>query len=361
MYNVLTDFHHASLLNSLIMLFEDRLGGKLYRPIGVEWFEKGFWKIYDHPATVQQYLGINGATPDGTPPLNETSTSSGSVYHCKDIDSGKTNKAITLEGFLSQPFDIVIASIPQHIEPFKRLCEVHPNHPRLIYQIGNTWNVEPDAVKNVMASALVPNVPEGINFVSYHQEFDLDVFHPGYPAEETETVHSLGLPPEHNIFSFVNVFSGQEHLAEDWKLFLTVEDGMPAWNFKSYGGQCRDGAIGGSQALADEMRKARFIWHTKNAGDGYGHIVHNAAAVGRPLIVKKSYYVGKLAEALMVDGQTCINIDGLTPSEIIEKVTFYNEPERYRILCGNTYNNFKRVVNFDLEELNIKKFLSQLL
>jgi hypothetical protein len=70
-YNVFTDFHHASLLQSFILLFEKRLGGNVFRPIGMEWAEKGFWKIYDHPATREQYLGLNGATPDGTPRLNE--------------------------------------------------------------------------------------------------------------------------------------------------------------------------------------------------------------------------------------------------------------------------------------------------
>src|SRR3990167_1968898 len=106
-YNVFTDFHHAGLLNSLIMLFEGRLGGAVYRPIGTEWHEKGYWKIYDHPATVQQYLGIGGAAPDGSPKLNQVvggpiSQGVPLLYFCKDIDSGKTNKAITFEGFMQE-------------------------------------------------------------------------------------------------------------------------------------------------------------------------------------------------------------------------------------------------------------------
>lgn len=345
---VLADFHHSSLLNSLIMLFEGRLGGQLYRPIGIEWYEAGFWKIYDHPATVQQYLGVGAATPDGTPNLNDVNTVSNGVYHCKDIDSGTTNKAITLQRFLSMPFDIVIASIPEHIEPFKRLCELHPNHPKLIYQIGNAWDASEGKVANVMASAVVPNVPEGVNFIEYHQEFDLNVFS-----------KAIG-DPTNSIASFVNVFSGQEHLAADWELFQKVEKAMPEWKFSSYGGQCRDGSIGPASELAKAMQSTKFIWHTKNGGDGYGHIVHNAAAVGRPLIVKTSYYEGKLAEKLMVDEVTCIAIDGLSIDQIKAKIDHFSQPHKYEAMCNAVYNQFKRAVDFDHEELLFREFLNNL-
>ena len=56
---VFTDFHHAGLLNSLILLFEGRMHGAVYRPIGIDWANKGYWAIYDHPATRQQYLTLD--------------------------------------------------------------------------------------------------------------------------------------------------------------------------------------------------------------------------------------------------------------------------------------------------------------
>jgi hypothetical protein len=73
---------------------------------------------------------------------------------------------------------------------------------------------------------------------------------------------------------------------------------MNLWEFKSYGGQCRDGACHGSKQLADSINNTSYVWHTKNGGDGYGHIIHNACACAKPLIVKKEYYKGKLAEIL---------------------------------------------------------------
>lgn len=359
MYNVFTDFHHASLLNSLIMLFEGRLGGKVYRPIGVEWHEKGFWKVYDHPATAAQFLGINGATLDGTPPLNETSgmisSEDGPAYWlCHDIDSGQYNKAITYDEFLRANIDIIIASLPQHIEPFRKLCELHPNHPKLIYQIGNAWNIPPGLrVRNVMASAIIHEpIPPDVHFISYHQEFDTKIF---YPKPDYTNM------PGQNISSFVNCFSIDGLFTRDWELFQKVESLMSVWNFRCYGGQCRDGSKGPTSVLADAMREAAFIWHTKFGGDGYGHIIHNSAAIGRPMITKIGYYMGKMGMSLMKDGETCIAIDGLEPEAIVNKILYYYEPKRYAQLCENVVNNFKSVVHFDVESLALQNFLRELI
>src|SRR3990172_6286612 len=100
-YNVLADFHHAGLLQSLILLFENRLGGNVYRPIGMEWADQGYWKVFDHPATRLQYLTYNqGYRPqDGTRPLNIIEKAQDDVYYCQDIDSGYYNKAVSLEKF----------------------------------------------------------------------------------------------------------------------------------------------------------------------------------------------------------------------------------------------------------------------
>lgn len=355
---VLADFHHASLLNSLVMLFEDRLNGMVFRPIGVEWAEQGFWKVYDHPATIQQFLGIGGASPDGTAKLNEVVSHHGGLsnpvnwYNCRDIEGDKTNRAITLQTFYEIPIDIVIASIPAHIEPFKKLCETHGNQPKLIYQIGNQWIPEQGIAPNIMASAKMPPIP-GTNFISYHQEFDLEVFKYIPPVINPEYIEW----PGKQINSFINVFQN----FPDYDLFERVQFAMGDWTFKSYGGQCRDGSANGSVDLAEKMAFSRFIWHTKAGGDGYGHIVHNSGAVGRPMIVKKSYYAGSLGGDLMIDGETCIDIDGLSEAQIIEKILFYNEPERYNKMCEAVRANFRAKVDFDAEAEKIKGFLENLI
>jgi len=346
----------------MILLFERRFGGQVWRPIGRDWWEQGYWKVYDHPATVSQFLDIGGATPDGTEPLNNVIGNGAQigndgkrmpVYHCFDIDSRESNKGITLEGFLNTSIDFVIATIPAHVKPFYDLCQRHPSRPKLIYQIGNAWNIADEftsLVDGIMASARIDRVSNK-PMVEYHQEFDLDIFYPSFKSI-----------PENNIFSFINCFNIDQLFADDWQLFETMENLMaPNWNFKAYGGQCRDGAAHGARELSTAMRSAKFIWHTKRGGDGYGHVVHNSAAVGRPTIVNRSYYSGKLAESLLIDGETCIVIDGLGPNEIKNKIDHYSQRREYSTLAHNVADNFRKVVDFDAESKTIRAFLESLL
>ncbi|MFE4707344.1 hypothetical protein [Peribacillus simplex] len=334
---VFSDYHHGSLFYSLTLLFERRLGGTIFQPIGDDWYTHGFWKVFDHPDTVKQYLDPSRAEPYGT---------DNSIFLCPD--TGFTGKGITLKGFYQMPVDIVIASLPQHIEPFRRLCKSHPNKPKLIYQIGNSWAIEAGLAHNIMASALITGVPEHIHFISYHQEFDLSVFYPDFSY------------PGQKISSFVNCFSSSEGYAFDWNLFETVERLMPDWTFKSFGNVCRDGYAVGPDELAKQMKQSRFIWHTKNGGDGYGHIIYNTAAVAKPMIVKMEYYQNKMGRELMIDGKTCIAIDGLSPQEVVNKILYYSDEKKYENLCKNVYKNFKRKVDFDNEGKSIQNFMKGL-
>lgn len=342
---VLTDFHHSGLLHSLIMLFEDRLGYEVYRPIGMEWADEGFWKVFDHPATQQQYLTLApGYRPeDGTRPLNQiVAKPLPGVYYCQDIDSGYYNKAITLPAFKELDFDIVIASLPQHIEPFKRLIELYNPKAKLIYQVGNQWDgIHAD---NVMASANLHDVPEDVNYVEYHQEFDLALFTP-------ERVFQ-----KRTIKSFMNCPEG----FFDYPLLLNIESKLQGWNLNIHGAQSRDGPLHGAKEVAEAMRLSQFVWHVKAGGDGYGHILFNTAACGVPCIVKKSYYNGKLGEKLLIDGVTCIDIDDLTLDEIVEHIKYWSEPERYADMCDKVYQNFTEQVNFNQDEKKIREFLDRL-
>ncbi|MFD0672884.1 hypothetical protein [Cohnella sp. GCM10027633] len=342
---VFADFHHSSLLYSLIMLFEGRMNGSLYRPIGLDWHTQGLWRLSDDPGVVNQYLSIEGATP-----LKLKGTIAGlpypSVYSYQD--EGFAHKAITLEAFYRMPVDIVIASVPEHIEPYRRLCAVHPRKPKLIFQIGNPWTIEDRQVRNVMSSALVRDVPSDIHYIRYHQEFDLTVFHPDFAS------------PGRHIHAFINCFATADQYVSDWKLFEEIERLMPDWTFRSFGGNCRDGDAAGPAEVARCMKKARFVWHTKNGGDGYGHVIYNSAAVARPMIVRMADYEDKQGIELMSDGITCVAIDGLTPGEIARKIVYYSDERRYAALCHNIRDNFKAKVDFDREGKALKKFIKKL-
>lgn len=348
--NIFTDFHHSGLLHSLILLFEKRLGHKVFRPIGAEWLTEGFWAVYDHPATALQFLTTDQAFRpiDGTPPLNTIYDNhpfiqEKGIFYCKDISNNKYNKAITLEKFKEMEIDIIIASIPQHIEPFKRLIQKHKPNAKLIYQIGNAWNVKENQVKNVMASATV-QIPNEIHSVTYHQEFNTNIF-----AFEPNL-------SDNKISSFVNCFNTADIFKSDWELFIKVEKLMPHWEFKAFGGGCRNGSKNGDVGVAEAIGESRLIWHTKRGGDGYGHIIHNVFAMGRPPIVNMSYYKGKMGGKLMIDMETCIAIDGLNPQEIVNKI----ESADYSKMSLNAYNKFVKEVSFSEDEKKIQEFLKLL-
>lgn len=337
---IFADQHHMSLYNSLRLLFEKRLGGTLYRPIGKEWQEKGIWRmaeIYKNsPVTIEQYLGIKDLKPD-----NE------GIYHPYDEEYGYEQNAITLEKFYQLPIDIVIASLPEHIASFRVLCENHFNKPKLIYQVGNAWTIQEGSAKNILASAIIKDIPPDTHIVTYHQEFDLKNFYFEKPR------------PLRKIHSFINCFNTAEHYEKDWIEFEQLERMMTDWDFKSFGGSCRDGAMNGTVALANKMREANFIYHVKKYGDGYGHIIHNAFAVGRPVITRISDYKGKLAEPLLEDGVTCIDLDKHSLEEVY-LILASMPPKNYEWVCQQVHKRFLEQVDFNADSIKIKKFLENL-
>src|SRR3990167_10488983 len=307
---IFVDKHHEGLFNSLILLFEKRLGWKLYTQAGLQWYEEGLWNVYPSKDTAQQYL------------LREV-----------EKDHG-----ITREQFKKMNFDLILCSIPQHINPFKRLAE-EKNSP-LCYQIGNAWDIPNNIVKNVMASAkCIP--PVQINYIEYHQEFDLNIFYYEFPKNEKK------------IYSFINCLNTVDLYKKDWELFLELEKLMPDWEFKSFGGQCRDGWCNSPQEVADKMREATFIYQSKKDADGFGHVIHSAMAIGRPLIVNYQDYKDKLAGSKLIPATNCINVDNKSSQQISEEIIYWSKSELLTEMGMNIYNKFKELVNYDEEEKRI--------
>lgn len=320
--NILVDKHHESLFQSLILLFEKRLHWTLYTQAGMDWYHQKLWEVYPHPSTAEQYL------------LREV-----------EKDHG-----ITLEEFKNTKFDVLLCSIPQHVSIWLKLRDLYQPQAKLIMQIGNAWIFNDDfPIKNIMASAKIPYLPR-FNYIKYHQEFDLNIFKYGEPQLNK------------NIYSFINCLNTADLFKKDWQFFQRLEYLMSDWNFKSYGGQCRDGVVNWNNEIADKMRESFFVYHCKSGGDGFGHVIHNAAAVGRPLIIRKSDYKRKLAEPLLIDGETCLIIDDKDPEEIANLLKLiYNNLNIYQEMCQNVLNTFRRNVNFDEEFDDIQIFLANLI
>lgn len=345
--NVFADLHHAGLYASLKYLFEDRLGFSLYRPIGIQWFKHGYWKIaepYNNAeATIFQYLTPNAIPEDGTPPLNNTSGRPSGVYSIYDSAHDYHQKALTLDKFRNMNFEYVIASIPAHIDAYRKLITDTGSKAKLIYHIGNIgWHqqIPWDKVDNVMASVAPFPVPEGKNVVFYRQEFKTDLFDKAHSNEDK------------TISSFVNCLPNPE-------LFLQLEQEMPDYKFLSYGITCRDGICQSVGEIAKRMKQARYGYHFKPGGDGYGHVIHNWFAAGKPVLVGLDDYRDKLASDLLEDNVTCIDLSGKRPIDIARTIKELDE-NGYDTMRNNVINRFKEVVNFEKDAEKVSQFLSRM-
>lgn len=346
---VFCDLHHADLYYSLQLLFEKRLEAELYRPIGLEWYEQGYWNVYPHIDTAKQFLGLNQAIE---PPkdiygnylsdreqLNKYYRFEDGIYYVRDTTKDKLQRAITLEKFKSMEFDILISSIPQHIQLFNKLIQLYQPKAKHIFQVGNAWGHQ-QGVKNILASTSTFSVPQNINICFYHQEFDLDVF-------------SYKIPVLHNkIDSYIHYMQGQD-LTNIYQQKLEC---------KIYThGAGMDNCFHKTLDIAKCMQESGWTWHYKPGGDGYGHILYNSFACGRPMIIWKQFYNGKLGNELLKDGKTCVDISVRSIDENIKLIEKLSIPDEHIKISENCFLEFKNKVNFDYEEEGIRKFIERLI
>jgi hypothetical protein len=347
---VLADLHHDDLYNSLRILFEERLGWQLYRPIGMGWHTEGFWKVYDHPATAQQYLGLHQGEefakrqqeqPNGGHRwLNEGLAHNGNgVYHIPNvIYPDKPMKAITLEAFKASQFDVIVSSMEAHFPVFERLRTTYMPGAKHIFQMGNMWAV-PHGVQNLLNSTTVNDghVP---NRVRYHQEFDRNLYHPGRDPG----------PKRVSSFLHYNKSHGRGR-------FLGIEGQMPDWEWCEYGAGNRDGPIAPG-GMPQAIRDSALVFHVKICGDGYGYNIHHAAASGRPVIFSGQHVKGQTAESLLTHGVTGIDVDQCPFNDTAAGLVRRSYDEQWG---NNMYTRFQQVCDFDKEFEEIKQFLERLI
>jgi len=358
---IFADMHHAGLFASFHYLFENRLGFELYRPIGMEWFEKGYWKIAEtynnNIGTVKQFLQVSSLPSDGTPPLNNTNTALENPILIEERNHGYIQKALRLDEFLALDIDVIIASIPAHIHAYRKLIRDYDLKAKLVYHIGNIFwhnNIPWHEVDNVMASVKPFKVPEGKNVVFYRQEFDTNLFKPLTP-EDYEKDTEYFFPDNSDITSFVNCLPQPEKFQE-------LKEWLPNFRFKAYGISCPDGVIDNISTIARRMQQSFLGYHNKPAGDGFGHVVHNWMAVGKPVIVNLNDYKDKLAGELLINGETCIDMSNRSMEEVAKTVyALTKDTDKYKSMEIAVISKFKEVVDFERDADNVRLFLNNLI
>lgn len=348
MTKCLCDLHHADLFYSLQLLFEKRFGFELYRPIGLEWYTEGYWNVFPHIDTAKQFLGLDQAI---NPPkdvhgnfleeraqLNKYYRFEDGIYYVTDVTKDKIQRGITLEKFKNMEFDIIVSSMPQHVQPFNKLISLYQPKAKHIFQVGNAWGQQP-GVKNILASTAPFSVSPDINICYYHQEFDLEVFN--YERKIRSN----------NIHSFIHYMN-----KEYWN---KMKSQLVNFNMFSYGAGM-DACICKTSEEAERYKEAKWTWYFKPGGDGYGYALYRTMATGTPLLVWGQHCRGKFAQELLIDKQTCIDLSIRSVYENALAIQRLSQPEEHLKMQENCYKRFNECVNFNEEFEKIKIFLGNL-
>ena len=340
MAQVLADFHHTGLYHSLHLLFEERLGMELYRPVGGDWFLEGFFWIAEpyknNWVTINQYLSVHQSEIPNEPRyrLNTVDKVENGVYRIG------SHRAVELQTFKEMEFDYIVASIPLHYREFTRLRDLYQPKAKVICQVGNQFDFPFEWTNNILSSTKYTNIPPNINAVFYHQEFPLDIFR-YQPLRNTKVISS-----------FLHQFPRRGSFTT-WQ---NMELNMPEYEFRVYGSGGWKEYLQTDSEVAQAMHDSDIIVHFKEEGDGFGHIVHNVFAVGRVLVTKADYYRGQMPWDLMIDGKTCLfwrddkkiawNVDRIRNADLAQ-------------IGQQAYNRFLDVVNYEKEEKSIREFLEK--
>ena len=314
---ILVDRHHADLLFGLQRLFEDRLDVELYVTLGHDWWDEGYWRfgeVWGDDRLARQFLDTDASYREVKPGLYLT---------FDPCHPERPLYGVTLERARGWSWDYVLATVQDNQKGFHRFAQ--ETGAKYLYHIGNTrqevdWSLDPIAL-NASDS---PMEGRGVHI---GQEFD----HLGaFRFREPERMD--------RITSFVNLLP---LIPESWAPMAELSGLLP-FEFRSFGHECPDGSLTPVANVAEQMARSGWAYHDKPTGDGFGHIIHNWAAVGRPLIGHGRYYAGQKAEAFWQDGVTCIDLDKHSVAEAAQIIGSMT-PERYRAMCVAIRETLERI------------------
>ncbi len=316
---VLADWHHPGLYESLAMLFEDRFSWRLFSPSGMEWAREGFWRFTHEEWKASDYLlASNSSQLDG---FSQTPVAE---Y------PERPRKIVTLSEADALRPDVVVATVAQHDVSFRRLADRWGA--RYVYQMGNAR--QPLSARADVTLASVQTPPRA-RVIRYHQEFSQSLFHrqPIQPSAKP-AVSSFMLRLE-------TASLRHDWLSNDpdieWRAFGGIDPLAPSY-------------LAPMSCVAEQMAKAGFIWHDKRIGDGYGHVLHNAAALGRPLIGHSSHYRFKLGAPYWRNLETAIDLDVHAPDQALKLIKRINAaPDWHEELAAGIRAVFDELVDFNAE------------
>ena len=366
MTTLLADYHHHDLGESLELMCA-RLGWTLVRPIGMDWFDAGYWNFerqWHGDAVAKQYL-----TPWGSDvPPNYTDGYDWIPGKRHDFSHNRWQNLVTLEQARYLKPDIVLASVAHNHEGFYNFAKSYTPKGRGGFgatfgiHLGNVRFSDIDMQEDRwdladfgIVTTLLPSTPPKPHVV-VHQEFDLDDFRHEPPVEDGVFTVS----------SFVNCFAENR---VGYAQFRDTAALRPEYDWKvfgSYGSAPEDEYAAGNlqpcSAVGDAMRASDVAWHTKQWSDGFGHVIHDWFAVGRPVVGYQWYYESQLAGPLWQEGVTSFDLTDKSPAESVAILDrLYQDPDLRLRMGENAARRFREIVDFDEEERAIRDLFSRVL
>jgi hypothetical protein len=326
----------------MYLLFEKRLGFKLYRPIGLEWFTEKYWMLADpyenKIAVAKQYLEINHIDWKEKGP--KSNYIENQVYYIYETAHGYHQRAITLNTFKELKFDLIVSTYEFHDFSFEKLKNEYQPSAKNLAQMGNVN--QRSHLQNIIHSVPYTPHPQQHSLLM-HQEIDTHLYSFIPPLTDTK-----------NIYSVVS-------LAQYLETYNLYKSRLNDCNFKYYGITCPDGVLSGCGEVAKKMIEANIGWSLKSMG-GLGHSNMGWCFSGRPLVTNMSQhrYFGGNALKIFESDVTCIDIESNTINENCKKIKTWLEPENTIKHGTNLRNRFLEVVNYDEEFQKFKKFLEEM-
>lgn len=331
---VFTEWHHGGLFHFISLLFEKRLGGMVFGPVGYEWEREGFWRLSKLPDTIKQYLEPS-----------YTKEASDGWHYYYDKAELSTQRRIFLEEFKKMKFDIILCTLQEHEYSFRELWQKYQLQAKYIRLTGNVGEqVNWDNFYNYIDTSGLYQPTASINSIVINQEFPLDYFYYQDPMNHRR------------ISNFMNNLRETPAL----QIWEALKSKLLDFDFKMHGSNGDDGMIDGLDRLGMAIRESSFIFQIKHHGEGFGHVIHNAYAVGRPVITLIEHYRGKLAEKFLRNDYSAIVIDNYDLDTLVKKIKYWAEPKNHIKMCRNAYGIFKNTVDFNADEKRFREFMKNL-
>ena len=334
---ILIDFHHPTLWESYNLTFVDRMGWDIYRPLGMEYYQKGYWR-HEHFWAGDQFAKM-------FLPHKETDVLRDGYYERADPNNlGRTFKMVTVDQSYDIGFDWVISSVPGNQLGFAQLAG--RLGAKAGVQIGNNEHTLAwDLAELVLDSTSTHRAPVGheSKHIVYDQEIDMSLYGRDYYV-----------PPDKGpISSLLLVWHND---AAGLQFFKDVSNEFPEERFMLYGQSGKE--LFSNTQVATEMAKSSAIWHTKKIGDGWGHTVHSAAAMGKPIISNNSYYVGQKAYRILDGNAGVLDISNLDKHGVVQRIRRIDEDGMWMFMGELNRKRFNDVVDYDRDAKRIGEAMS---